>query len=179
MKPRPMSASSFAADRQLLVPAVQVGEHVAQDAVKRREQIFIVREQVLAFQSAQQALLHGIGGGSAGVVKRQLNSRDGSPSQSASMKTFLSFTAVVICLGFSAAPASARDKERHHADDHARAHHDAHHAREDARHARAAAHRAAHSGSWRDFHHAQHDARRAAASRAKAHASRHHAEHDD
>ena len=95
------------------------------------------------------------------------------------MKTFSTVAAVVVSLAFSALPAMAKDKERHHAEDHAKARHDAYHAREDARHAREAAHRAAHSGRWKDIHHAQHDAQKAAASHAKAHRSKHHAEHDD
>ena len=41
--------------------AMQVGEDIAQDAIKPGKQVFVVRERMLAFQGAQQAFLNGIG----------------------------------------------------------------------------------------------------------------------
>ena len=43
-------------------PAVQIGQHVAEDAIKPREEVFIVGQRPLTFERPQQALLHGIRG---------------------------------------------------------------------------------------------------------------------
>jgi len=64
---------NFRTDRQFLpeslqapslhrAPPMQVGEHIAENSVEPREQVLVVGERMFAFERAQQALLHGIGG---------------------------------------------------------------------------------------------------------------------
>ena len=40
--------------------AVQISEHVAQDTIKPREQVLVVRERTLALERPQQTFLHRI-----------------------------------------------------------------------------------------------------------------------